>query len=158
MKKRPRRRYDETERLYACSWPDCTKQYGISRSRRRFIISDWRAFGSHNCATRWLSSQASNIKSLPTVLLCFDILSPSLSASPPRTCTSRRSVLTLMPLRNIMHHACYCCRWWREQRRNAIAISNTVTPHRSSHPILSPYGFREGGIHWSCPYHVHVVH
>ena len=28
VKKRPRRRYDEIERLYACSWPDCTKQYG----------------------------------------------------------------------------------------------------------------------------------
>ncbi|KAF9240699.1 hypothetical protein BU15DRAFT_45559 [Melanogaster broomeanus] len=28
MKKRPRRRYDEIERLYQCSWPDCTKSYG----------------------------------------------------------------------------------------------------------------------------------
>lgn len=28
MKKRPRRRYDEIERLYQCSWPDCAKAYG----------------------------------------------------------------------------------------------------------------------------------
>ena len=28
VKKRPRRRYDEIERLYQCSWPDCTKAYG----------------------------------------------------------------------------------------------------------------------------------
>lgn len=27
-KKRPRRRYDEIERLYACSWPGCPKSYG----------------------------------------------------------------------------------------------------------------------------------
>lgn len=26
--KRPRRRYDEIERLYQCSWPNCTKSYG----------------------------------------------------------------------------------------------------------------------------------
>ena len=28
VKKRPRRRYDEIERLYSCNWPDCTKAYG----------------------------------------------------------------------------------------------------------------------------------
>ena len=28
VKKRPRRRYDEIERLYLCSWPDCNKSYG----------------------------------------------------------------------------------------------------------------------------------
>ena len=28
VKKRPRRRYDEIERLYQCSWGDCTKAYG----------------------------------------------------------------------------------------------------------------------------------
>ncbi|KAG6330098.1 hypothetical protein ID866_8991 [Astraeus odoratus] len=28
VKKRPRRRYDEIERLYQCSWPNCTKAYG----------------------------------------------------------------------------------------------------------------------------------
>ncbi|KAH9479428.1 C2H2 finger domain transcription factor CON7 [Psilocybe cubensis] len=28
VKKRPRRRYDEIERLYMCSWPDCNKSYG----------------------------------------------------------------------------------------------------------------------------------
>jgi hypothetical protein len=28
VKKRPRRRYDEIERLYLCSWPDCKKAYG----------------------------------------------------------------------------------------------------------------------------------
>lgn len=28
VKKRPRRRYDEIERLYTCSWPECTKAYG----------------------------------------------------------------------------------------------------------------------------------
>ncbi|KAI6041244.1 hypothetical protein EDC04DRAFT_2669955 [Pisolithus marmoratus] len=28
VKKRPRRRYDEIERLYHCSWPNCTKAYG----------------------------------------------------------------------------------------------------------------------------------
>ncbi|ORY06984.1 hypothetical protein K493DRAFT_199046, partial [Basidiobolus meristosporus CBS 931.73] len=27
-KKRPRRRFDEIERLYACSWPGCSKSYG----------------------------------------------------------------------------------------------------------------------------------
>ncbi|KAG2132799.1 hypothetical protein DEU56DRAFT_739318 [Suillus clintonianus] len=28
VKKRPRRRYDEIERLYRCSWPSCAKAYG----------------------------------------------------------------------------------------------------------------------------------
>lgn len=28
VKKRPRRRYDEIERLYHCAWPDCNKAYG----------------------------------------------------------------------------------------------------------------------------------
>ncbi|KIP07441.1 hypothetical protein PHLGIDRAFT_60387, partial [Phlebiopsis gigantea 11061_1 CR5-6] len=28
VKKRPRRRYDEIERLYRCSFPSCTKAYG----------------------------------------------------------------------------------------------------------------------------------
>ncbi|KAJ7637192.1 hypothetical protein FB45DRAFT_742712, partial [Roridomyces roridus] len=28
VRKRPRRRYDEIERLYHCSWPECTKAYG----------------------------------------------------------------------------------------------------------------------------------
>jgi len=28
VRKRPRRRYDEIERLYTCSWPDCSKAYG----------------------------------------------------------------------------------------------------------------------------------
>ncbi|KAG5647469.1 hypothetical protein DXG03_009400 [Asterophora parasitica] len=28
VKKRPRRRYDEIERLYQCAWPDCNKAYG----------------------------------------------------------------------------------------------------------------------------------
>ena len=28
QKKRPRRRYDEIERLYHCNWPGCTKSYG----------------------------------------------------------------------------------------------------------------------------------
>ena len=30
VRKRPRRRYDEIERLYRCAWPDCTKSYGTS--------------------------------------------------------------------------------------------------------------------------------
>ncbi|KAI8138845.1 hypothetical protein BJV82DRAFT_476304, partial [Fennellomyces sp. T-0311] len=28
QRKRPRRRYDEIERLYHCNWPNCTKAYG----------------------------------------------------------------------------------------------------------------------------------
>ncbi|KAI7868859.1 hypothetical protein BDF14DRAFT_1684499, partial [Spinellus fusiger] len=28
QKKRPRRRYDEIERLYHCNWAGCTKSYG----------------------------------------------------------------------------------------------------------------------------------
>lgn len=28
QRKRPRRRYDEIERLYHCTWPNCTKSYG----------------------------------------------------------------------------------------------------------------------------------
>ncbi|KZS90776.1 hypothetical protein SISNIDRAFT_398736, partial [Sistotremastrum niveocremeum HHB9708] len=28
LKKRPRRRYDEIERLYNCQWPGCAKAYG----------------------------------------------------------------------------------------------------------------------------------
>ncbi|KAI7902176.1 uncharacterized protein BX663DRAFT_511984 [Cokeromyces recurvatus] len=28
QRKRPRRRYDEIERLYHCNWPGCTKAYG----------------------------------------------------------------------------------------------------------------------------------
>ncbi|KAH8798049.1 hypothetical protein DL96DRAFT_1442129, partial [Flagelloscypha sp. PMI_526] len=28
VRKRPRRRYNEIERLYQCSWPDCANAYG----------------------------------------------------------------------------------------------------------------------------------
>ncbi|KAI8866101.1 hypothetical protein GQ42DRAFT_128220, partial [Ramicandelaber brevisporus] len=28
VKKRPRRRYEEVERMYNCNWPGCTKSYG----------------------------------------------------------------------------------------------------------------------------------
>ncbi|EJD07300.1 uncharacterized protein FOMMEDRAFT_69606, partial [Fomitiporia mediterranea MF3/22] len=28
VRKRPRRRYDEIERLYSCNFPGCTKAYG----------------------------------------------------------------------------------------------------------------------------------
>ncbi len=38
VRKRPRRRYDEIERLYHCSWPDCTKSYGTLNHLNAHIV------------------------------------------------------------------------------------------------------------------------
>ena len=38
IRKRPRRRYDEIERLYQCSWPDCTKRYGTLNHLNAHIV------------------------------------------------------------------------------------------------------------------------
>jgi hypothetical protein len=38
VRKRPRRRYDEIERLYQCSWPDCTKRYGTLNHLNAHIV------------------------------------------------------------------------------------------------------------------------
>ena len=38
VRKRPRRRYDEIERLYHCSWPDCTKNYGTLNHLNAHIV------------------------------------------------------------------------------------------------------------------------
>lgn len=39
VKKRPRRRYDEIERLYYCSWPDCQKGYGTLNHLNAHILT-----------------------------------------------------------------------------------------------------------------------
>jgi len=38
VRKRPRRRYDEIERLYHCSWPGCTKSYGTLNHLNAHIV------------------------------------------------------------------------------------------------------------------------
>jgi hypothetical protein len=38
VRKRPRRRYDEIERLYKCSWPDCTKTYGTLNHLNAHVV------------------------------------------------------------------------------------------------------------------------
>ena len=38
IRKRPRRRYDEIERLYHCSWPDCTKSYGTLNHLNAHVV------------------------------------------------------------------------------------------------------------------------
>ena len=38
IRKRPRRRYDEIERLYKCSWPDCTKTYGTLNHLNAHVV------------------------------------------------------------------------------------------------------------------------
>ena len=38
VRKRPRRRYDEIERLYHCSWNDCTKSYGTLNHLNAHIV------------------------------------------------------------------------------------------------------------------------
>lgn len=38
VKKRPRRRYDEIERLYHCSWLGCTKSYGTLNHLNAHIV------------------------------------------------------------------------------------------------------------------------
>ena len=38
IRKRPRRRYDEIERLYHCSWPDCTKAYGTLNHLNAHVV------------------------------------------------------------------------------------------------------------------------
>ena len=38
VRKRPRRRYDEIERLYHCSWTDCTKSYGTLNHLNAHIV------------------------------------------------------------------------------------------------------------------------
>jgi hypothetical protein len=38
VRKRPRRRYDEIERLYHCSWTGCTKSYGTLNHLNAHIV------------------------------------------------------------------------------------------------------------------------
>jgi transcription factor CON7 len=38
VRKRPRRRYDEIERLYHCSWSGCTKSYGTLNHLNAHIV------------------------------------------------------------------------------------------------------------------------
>lgn len=38
IRKRPRRRYDEIERLYHCSWPDCSKSYGTLNHLNAHVV------------------------------------------------------------------------------------------------------------------------
>ncbi|KAI0064010.1 hypothetical protein BV25DRAFT_1801188, partial [Artomyces pyxidatus] len=38
VKKRPRRRYDEIERLYHCAYPNCTKAYGTLNHLNAHIV------------------------------------------------------------------------------------------------------------------------
>lgn len=38
IRKRPRRRYDEIERLYHCSWPDCSKAYGTLNHLNAHVV------------------------------------------------------------------------------------------------------------------------
>jgi len=38
VRKRPRRRYDEIERLYQCSWPNCTKRYGTLNHLNAHVV------------------------------------------------------------------------------------------------------------------------
>ena len=38
IRKRPRRRYDEIERLYHCSWPECTKAYGTLNHLNAHVV------------------------------------------------------------------------------------------------------------------------
>ncbi|KAI0272357.1 hypothetical protein BC834DRAFT_781980, partial [Gloeopeniophorella convolvens] len=38
VRKRPRRRYDEIERLYNCSWMGCTKSYGTLNHLNAHIV------------------------------------------------------------------------------------------------------------------------
>ncbi|KAH8998272.1 hypothetical protein EDB86DRAFT_827411 [Lactarius hatsudake] len=40
VKKRPRRRYDEIERLYNCSWAGCTKSYGTLNHLNAHIVME----------------------------------------------------------------------------------------------------------------------
>lgn len=39
VKKRPRRRYDEIERLYQCNWRDCSKGYGTLNHLNAHIVT-----------------------------------------------------------------------------------------------------------------------
>lgn len=38
IRKRPRRRYDEIERLYHCSWPECAKSYGTLNHLNAHVV------------------------------------------------------------------------------------------------------------------------
>ena len=38
VRKRPRRRYDEIERLYQCSWPECAKSYGTLNHLNAHVV------------------------------------------------------------------------------------------------------------------------
>ena len=38
IRERPRRRYDEIESLYHCSWPDCTKSYGTLNHLNAHVV------------------------------------------------------------------------------------------------------------------------
>ena len=40
IRKRPRRRYDEIEQLYHCSWPDCTKAYGTLNHLNAHVVME----------------------------------------------------------------------------------------------------------------------
>ncbi|KIJ55718.1 hypothetical protein M422DRAFT_240334 [Sphaerobolus stellatus SS14] len=77
VRKRPRRRYDEIERLYACSWPECTKAYGTlnhlnahvtmqrhgskrSPSEFKELRKQWRAQKKHEHPTHSVQRSSSN--------------------------------------------------------------------------------------------------
>ncbi|KAH9070980.1 hypothetical protein EDB83DRAFT_2182668, partial [Lactarius deliciosus] len=40
VKKRPRGRYDEIERIYNCSWTGCTKSYGTLNHLNAHIVME----------------------------------------------------------------------------------------------------------------------
>ncbi|KAF8845075.1 hypothetical protein BDN67DRAFT_893227 [Paxillus ammoniavirescens] len=82
VKKRPRRRYDEIERLYQCSWPDCAKAYGTlnhlnahvtmqkhgsKRSPNEFkeLRKQWRKAKKEEAEVRSLGRQGSQQHHIP---------------------------------------------------------------------------------------------
>ena len=69
IRKRPRRRYNEIERLYHCSWPDCTKSYGTL-----------------NHLNAHVAMQKHGARRLPSGEHCLDLIATPENAdrSPPR--------------------------------------------------------------------------
>jgi transcription factor CON7 len=69
VKKRPRRRYDEIERLYHCAWPDCNKAYGtLNHLNAHVTMQKHGPKRSPNGMPNFFFAQS---RFLPCTLFCF---------------------------------------------------------------------------------------
>ena len=72
IRKRPRRRYDEIERLYHCSWPDCTKAYSTLNHLNAHVMM--QKHGLMRLSSGEYCPAARAILSLPSRILIISLV------------------------------------------------------------------------------------